>query len=432
MKDLFLPILYEVGLLALMIVSLPKLLYQCLFLKKYRKSLPQRLGMHFPKIDKGNRPLIWIHAVSVGETIAVSALARQLKKVYPEAIFVISSTTETGHEEAKRSLPFADHHVYLTFDLRFIVNRIVKRTAPNLVILSETDFWLNFLQSAKSYGAKIALVNGKLSQRSMARFQKFPFFSKKLFSLVDIFCVQNKLYADRFVNAGISEDKLLVTGNLKFDADSSLMSSDEVAKWSELLGIEPNQLVLTIGSTHDPEEKLLLATLKKIWQEHPHLKVLLVPRHPERFNIVADLLTQEKIPFLRFTKANKKRGGERVILVDAMGILKKSYQLSHLAFVGGSFTSKVGGHNILEPSCYGVPVLFGPHMHTQTELVELVEKYGCGKQVSEENLYKEMCSFLENSTKRAEYGASGKQLLKDLKGATSRTGEAILSLINGK
>lgn len=431
--DRFVNILYEVALWILTLISLPKLLYNFFVYKKYRKSLSARLGFQRPQFDRSKAPfVVWIHAVSVGETKAVSTLVRQIKNAFPDSKCVISSVTETGHAEALRSLPFADAHLYLPFDFSPLTRAIVSRVSPDLVILCESDLWYNFLRHAKNQGATIALVNGKMSERSMRRFCMVPFFTKRLLGLFDRLCFQNELYMERYMTAGADSQKCTVTGNLKLDEEYPQLSPQEAMQWRERLGIMPGQLILTVGSTHDPEEKLLISTLKNLWHKYPHLKALLVPRHPERFHEVAALLESEQVPFVRYTEIPRRTGDERVILVDTMGLLRTCYQLCDIALVAGSYTPKVGGHNILEPCWYGKPVLFGPHMHTQVEFVELMKRYGAGWQVHEEGLKAALEALLDDAAERYAIGQNGLQLVADQKGATARTWAQIKPLLAKK
>lgn len=418
-------LIYEFLLYLLAIIALPKMIYERMFEEKYQQSFAQRFGADFPTINKGDRPLVWIHAVSVGETKAVSALAKQIKKEYHNPIIVISSVTETGHAEAKRCMTFADYYVYLPFDFKWIISPIVQRTKPDLVIVCETDFWFNFLSKCKAVGAKIALVNGKLSERSMERYLWWPSFAKKLFGFIDTFCVQNRLYADRFKKVGVPEEKIVITGNLKFDEDYPKLAQSELALWKEQLGISPSDKVLVVGSTHDPEESLILDALKTVWEKIPNLKVLIAPRHPERFSLVGDLIASKHIPYIKYSHIGNRTGHEKIILMDTMGLLRKCYQLADVAIVAGSYTPRVGGHNIMEPCWFGVPVIFGPHMHTQVELVSLMSEYHAGQQVPEAELADTLIEYFQNETKRRELGRAGEKLVHEMRGATCKTWQAL-------
>jgi len=415
--------MYDFFLLLIGIIALPKLLYQMAFHKKYRNSLKQRVGIGFPEINKGKKTLIWVHAVSMGETKAIAALAKKLKKRSENVILLFSTVTETGLAEGKKSIPEADYHVFLPFDFNWIIKPIVKRVKPDRVILCETDFWYNFLNASKVEGAHLSVVNGKISVNSLKRFLKFPSFSRKLFSLIDSYCVQSNHYKERFLQLGIPEEKITVTGNIKFDSSFPKLSKEELNNWKLKLGIQPDDHVLVAGSTHDPEEKIILEACEKVWKTDPKLKVLIVPRHPERFDEVAQLLKKRGIEFSRYSEKSSRE--TPVVLVDAMGVLRQCYQSATLAVVAGSYTPKVGGHNIVEPCWYGVPVLFGPHLHSQPELLELVKEYQAGIQVDSSQLSHAIERLLLDTEQRKSLGQAGSRLVADLKGATDRTINAL-------
>lgn len=427
---MFFSFLYEIVLLIAALIYTPKLIYDYFVRKKYQRSLTRRLGFNFPLIDKGKKSLIWIHAVSVGETKAIASLLKTIRQELDQPIIVVSSITETGHAEAKRSLGIADYHVYLPFDFRFIIRPIIKRASPDLVILSETDFWYNFLHAAKDSGSIIALVNGKISDRSFKRFKKYPYFSNKIFSCFDLLCIQSNHYLERFKALGIDENKLKITGNLKFDDEYASFTDEQRETWKNQFQLHAENQIVVVGSSHDPEEKLILEQFKRVWSELPHVKLILVPRHPERFNNVAALLEKENIPYARFSQLDSNLKNAKVVLVDAMGLLRKCYQLADLAIVAGSYISRVGGHNILEPSWYGVPVIYGPFMHSQPELLELSENYGAGLQIPMEDLGKEVVALLKDSSKRLAIGQKGLQMLNDVKGATQKTWETLQQFFN--
>lgn len=420
--------IYELVLWLLAIVAFPKLLYDALFYGKYRKSFLQRCGKGFPEIQKGNRQLIWVHAVSMGETKAVAALVKSLKAQRHHPLILISSVTETGHAEAKKSMPEADYHVYLPYDFKGIISPLVAKTNPDMLLISENDCWANFLHAAKKCGAYIALVNGKLSERSQKRFQWFPQFAKTLFGSIDLFCLQSEHYQKRFEALGIAKEKMVVTGNLKFDDALICLNDSEKNNLRTQWGIGPSNKVLVIGSSHDPEERLLLEVMEKVWAWEPTLKVIIIPRHPERFNAVAALLESMKIPFGRHSqKANLSDRANKVVLIDAMGMLRNTYQIADVAIVAGSYTPKVGGHNIIEPLWCGVPTIFGPYMHTQPELVEIVSRFSAGLQLPLENLEGQLRLLLKEIEPAASLQRNGLNLVASMRGSTERTLAALTS-----
>jgi len=355
--------------------------------------------------------VIWVHAVSLGETKAVIPLLRKILFKYPNTQIVFSSITVTGHEEAKKSLPKASLHFFLPLDFSWIMKKVVQRIKPDLLILVETDFWFNLMNEVKKSGALVAVVNGKISLRSFKRFRFASLFSKRLFSLIDCFCLQNELYLKRFLELSIDPKKLFVTGNLKFDTSSSL----EPRKAT-------HDLTLLIASTHRGEEEALLPILKKLWETYPDLKVFLAPRHPERFSEVEKLLIHNNISFTRSSQAQPH---SNILLIDAMGQLDSFFSISDLAIIGGSFTGKVGGHNILEPLKVGIPVLFGPSMFAQEELVHLVLKAKAGIQTPLSQLSTHLTHLLASKSERKAMGEAGLRLVQDLKGSLNRTLEKL-------
>lgn len=413
----------------LALVALPNFLYQMIVHGKYVHSFSQRLGIGVPEIDK-DRFTVWIHAVSLGEARAAAALAKKIKESYPECCLIISTITETGQRDAKKSIPFADHYLYLPFDFSFTVKRVLNKIKPQLVVLVETDFWFNFLTEAHKNGAKIALVNGKLSERSTNRYQTFKFFADKLFSSIDLFCVQTEEYKERFLKIGVPSEKVVVTGNMKFDHDYPVISALEKEEWMQKLNLSKDHPVLTIASTHNPEEAELLSVLEKVWEKHPELKVLIAPRHPERFQEVATLCTTKKLAFSTFSSLkNANIKPEKLVLIDVMGKVKTLFQVSNLAIVAGSFGSHIGGHNILEPSAYGIPVIFGPHMHEQSELLNFSIHYKAGCQTSLNELSDKIIQFIDSPALCKEYGENGLKLMQENKGAVDKSWSSIKSML---
>lgn len=360
-------------------------LYALTYLPKiFSAKYTERRHFKMPLIQKTTKPLIWIHAVSVGETKAIVKLARKLKEHY-NATLVVSNITGTGHQEAKKSLNFADYHVLLPLDFSWTMKRLAKEAKPDILILTETDFWYHFLKYCKEEGALIAVVNGKISERSYDRLKTLPRIANKLFNPVSLFCVQSQLYADRFLSLGVPAAKLHTFPNLKYDDTPPPIDPASLQEFKTRLGIVPGDYVIVAGSTHPGEEQLIVQAF--LQAKIPQSKLLIVPRHPERFNAVAVLLENEVGKISRFSQNQKP---EQITLIDTMGILRQCYAIGDIAIVGGSFVPGIGGHNILEPSFFHKPVLFGPHMEGQPDMVDIMLKYGIGKQTDRENLSEEL------------------------------------------
>lgn len=408
--------LYQIVLHLLALFYFPKILLT----KKGRKTFLAKLGKGFPKVDKGERPLIWIHAVSLGETKSIVSLVKRLQAHPTRPLVLLSTATLTGHEEGKKALKEADYHVFMPFDVSYIISPIVKNVAPDLVLVAETDFWPCFQRTAKRCGASLCLVSGKLSEKSLSRHQLVRRFSRFLLEPFDRFLLQSALHQTRFSLLGVSQEKMSVTGNLKLDGAEEVGDVDAFgAQWKMKRG-DP---ILTFGSTHRGEEEILVPVIKTLLKQFPLLKVFLVPRHPERFDEVAALLTQAQLPF---TRSTEKRSSS-MILVDEMGLLKKCYALSQVAFVAGSFIPKIGGHNILEPLFFSTPVLFGPHMHAQSDFRDLVLTAQAGLQVTEDSLLPTLTTLLTHPPQRTLMATHGRTLLQRNHGSLSTTLNELLS-----
>jgi len=385
------------------LVFLPKIFWESR--KKQFPSIKERLGLDLP--DPRGRSVYWIHAVSVGEVKSAKPLFEKLRAQYPDAFILVTTASVTGQEEAKRSLKKADAFRYLPLDFSWITKRWAKRLKPKALLFIESDLWYNLVKYVSENGGKIALVSGKMSERSAKRYKFASGYSRKLFSRFDRILVQNEEYFERFRNIVDDPKKLFVGGNLKFDATPVAIDRSRYDL--------PTGIIVTC--THAPEEEELLDALMPVG-----LPIFLAPRHPERFQEVALLLQQKEIPFIRWSEFEKKRGGERVILIDGMGLLPIFYAFSRLAIVAGSFSSRIGGHNILEPCLYGVPVFFGPHMHQQKELTERLLASGAGVQATIAELPVMLETFLANPGSQL---LAVQKLLVEAQGPLEKTWECL-------
>ncbi len=382
--------------LILILYFFSKFFFERVFLRKKRSALLQRLGLQsYPPLKKKGTPLIWIHAVSVGEAKAAATFLHKLRGEYPHATIIVSSVTETGHEEAKRSLKDADLHLFLPFDFSFSIRRVLQAFPIELLFFIETDLWYNFIRLAKKQGAKVFLVSGKISQRSANRYRLGSFFSKKLFFLFDRICCQSEPFKERFVTAGAPLEKLCVTGNLKFDLASCHIPEKEKLRWRKQFSTSASDRFVTIASTHAKEEEGILASLSEFLTARKEVRLFLAPRHPERFSSVAKLLAEKGFSYTTLSCLEKDK---QIILIDRLGFLPICFSLSRLAILGGSFVDKIGGHNIFEPISYQIPVLFGPFMFAQEEMVGHVLKQSCGAQISLSDLGPSVARYFDDTS----------------------------------
>ncbi len=405
--------IYDLFIVLFVIVSAPKILWQTVRGKRLC-TLRQRFGTR-PPYGKPGLQKIWIHAVSVGEIKAAQPLLKLLRQREPTASILVTSTTVTGLEEARRSLSEADLFRFLPLDFSWIMRRWIRFFSPDLLLFVEGDVWPNLIYQAKKAGVKTALVSGKISERSTKRLSYVPFLARRLYFSLDLLSTQNEEYSRRF--ASLVGRPIQVTGNLKLDIQASAIDRETARRH---FSFAPEQIALTLSCTHAPEEKELLETLSPLWKEYPDLVIFLAPRHPERFDEVGELLSKMGFSFCRWEESRKE---EQIVLVDAMGKLPICYTASALAIVAGSFSSYVGGHNVLEPFLFGCPVLFGPNMQDQREFARLALASGAAWQGPQQELAQAIRDRLRLSEKLRE---SAKQTGDQNRGSAQRTFDAII------
>jgi len=373
-----------------------------------------------------NRPVIWLHAVSVGESIAARPLLKALRGRYPGHAILVSNTTETGRGTAS-SFPEKDLCIYFPFDFLPAVRRTLDSIRPELVIIMETEIWPNFTREAASRNIPVILANGRISDRSFARYLKFSWFFRHALQLFSRLCMQTETDCERIIAIGASPGRTVKTGNLKYDIPSRQVDQDEKRQLKEQFSIPDGLLVLMAGSTHSGEEQYVIDTYRNLLPVCDGLFLVLVPRHPERAAEVASLLERSGIPFRRRTslpcRSAFKKG--EVLLVDTVGEMMNLYALSDVAFVGGSLVP-TGGHNLLEPASLGVASIFGPHMGNFREIAGLVLQYGAGVQIDSPAELEESCRALITSSElRRVLGQNALKLMRDNGGATERHLEII-------
>jgi len=392
--------LYNFALVFLTLIFFPKFLADFLFKKKYRKSLKRRLLPKTPNVRR--KKVIWLHGVSVGEIKALSTLIPHIRKSASEAFIFVTTVTETGYAEGKRILKNIDEIQYLPLDFPWAVKSFVKALNPSLLVLVEGDYWMNLMREVKKCGGKTVVVNGKLSQKSLKRYLAFRPFAETIFSSIDLFCLQGESYLKRFLELGIPPEKLSVTGNLKFDIPyKEKVDPDTLRKE---FGIGEKDTVITAGSTHDGEEKLIFKAVSPLLEKDPHLKILIVPRHPERFKRVKELFTHPQVK-----------------VVDKMGVLASCYRISNLAIVGGSFVKGVGGHDLFEPARMGVPTIYGPYVHKQVDYDQMLSDSGGGVKLAPQELQSGLSKLILNPTQAKEIAQKGKNIAQKALGVSFRT-----------
>jgi 3-deoxy-D-manno-octulosonic-acid transferase len=414
-------VFYSLLLACAALLSLPWWTVQMLRLGKYRSGLAERLGRVPIRLNDAQPSSIWVHAVSVGEVLAVSQLIKDLQQQHPDRQIFVSTTTATGQALARQRFG-ANRVFFMPLDFGFAVRRYLNALKPQLIVIAETEFWPNLLHLARKRQTAVAIVNARISDRSFPRYKRFKWFFGRVLSEVDLFLAQTADDAQRLREIGAPTERVRVSGNLKFDirpnAQPALITGLRAA-------IGKDAPVIVCGSTAEGEEEPLLAALKVVQQQFPAAVMVLAPRHPERFEKVAALIASQGFSLQcrsQWQPAQLIRNG--IFLLDSVGELAAIYELADIAFVGGSLVP-TGGHNILEPAQYGAAILVGPHTFNFREIVTLFEQAGAVKTVTAETLPAQFLLLLGKPEDRRRMGSAAKDLFAKHAGATRRTLEAL-------
>jgi 3-deoxy-D-manno-octulosonic-acid transferase len=415
---------YSALLAVVLVLTLPYWLIQMMRHGKYRAGLRQRLG-NVPAHLAGTQPSIWVHAVSVGEVLAVSGLVNELRRRYPQHRVVVSTTTNTGQRLARKR--FGDSSVfYFPLDFAFAIRPYLEALRPSLVVIAETEFWPNFLRLAAGSGARIAVVNARISDRSLPGYRRAGRLLGRVLAHVDLFLAQTETDRARLVEIGAPAERVQAAGNLKFDvplpAAPPIVTSLRTALANA--GAGP---VIVCGSTVDDEEPLVLRAFENVLASHPRALLILAPRHPERFAEVAQMLEQLGIKFWRRSLWSGEALGGGVFLVDTIGELAWLYALADVAFVGGSLVPR-GGHNIIEPAQHGVAIMVGNHTENFRDIVGLFQSCDAVRVVGPAEFPLVLMELLSNDAERAALGRRAAETLKSQAGATARTVAALEQL----
>jgi 3-deoxy-D-manno-octulosonic-acid transferase len=416
------------ALLALgLLVSLPYWLWQALRHGKYRTGLWERLGRVPARLGgETSPPAIWVHAVSVGEVLAASRLVTELRRCFPQHRVVISTTTDTGQQLARTRFG-EDSVFYFPLDFAFAIRPYLSLFRPELIVLTETEFWPNFLRLARANGARIAVVNARISDRSWPGYRRWRHFWERVLRPVDLFLAQTEQDRERLANIGAPADRIQVSGNMKFDVPLPEPPPivDSLRAAFQQAGAKP---VIVCGSTVEGEEALLLHAFENVLASHPRATMILAPRRPERFGEVVQLLESLGIRFWRRSlwPGGPLSGG--VLLLDSIGELASLYGLGDLAFVGGSLVPR-GGHNIVEPAQHGVPILVGSHTENFRDIVRFFQSRDALRVVEVAELPLVFMELASNQAERKALGCRAAQAVRAQMGATQRTLEALEQLL---
>lgn len=385
---------------------------------KYHKRLGERYGF-YANVTRPRAHGIIIHAASVGEVIAATPLVRRIQQDYPDLPVTFTTVTPTGSDRVKAAFGETVTHCYLPYDLPVAINRFIDFIQPKLCIVIETELWPNLIHQLYRHHIPFIVANARLSARSARRYGKVRSYLKKMWLQINLIAPQDQISGKRYLELGYPKEKLKVTGNIKYDlsVNQALLEQIQVLR-NQWVKQRP---IWIAASTHEGEEEIILQAHRRLLKKYPNLLLLLVPRHPERFNAVAALIEKEKFPFIRRSSGELPNETIQVILGDSMGEMMLMYGIANIAFVGGSLVKR-GGHNPLEPLAFKMPVISGKHTFNFPEVFRMLLEVQGVLEVNStpEALERAVDALLHSKRARERFGNAGYEVLVENRGALQR------------
>lgn len=425
------PYLLDLLYFALVCVCSPMFVYRAWKDGKYREGWGEKFLGRAPR-RMGGSPCVWFHAVSVGEVMLLRPIVADLSRRRPGWEVVISTTTQAGLQVARKNFPDRVTF-YAPLDFSWATRRAMARVRPTVLALVELELWPNLVRSAKRVGARVTIINGRLSVRSHRGYRALRGPLRPTLRRLDSIAAQSEEYADRFIDLGIDRSKVRVTGSVKYDGLESDRDNDRTLALRRELGISPTDLVFVAGSTMEGEEAAALSAYRDARRSHPGLRLILVPRHSERFDRIADWLIAQGEGVVRRSRGPVSAARFEpapVILIDTIGELGNVWGLADVAFVGGSLFPGRNGQNMMEPAAFGASVLFGPYTSNFRDAVEgLLSRDGARRVSSPSELSSALIDDLNDPERALARGTAGRQFVLSQNGASSRTLAALDDLV---
>ncbi|NUQ61779.1 MAG: 3-deoxy-D-manno-octulosonic acid transferase [Pirellulales bacterium] len=424
------PYLLNVVYLLLIFLSLPWLLYQAVRKGKYREGFAEKfLGLVPRRTAEG--PCLWFHAVSVGEVNLLATLIRRIEEERPEWHCLISTTTMTGMALARKKYPKLAVF-YCPLDFSWAVREAMRRIRPTVLVLAELELWPNLVRAAEKSGARVAVVNGRLSEHSFRGYRRIRPLVAGILRRIGAVGAQDEAYAERFRRLGAPQTSVHVTGSMKYDGAETDRANPHTQRLRRLAGVRDDDIVFLAGSTQEPEESVALEVFRELRDPWPQLRLVVVPRHPDRFDSVARLLDRSGLPWQRRSQLDRTGAdpSARILLVDAVGELGVWWGTARIAFVGGSMGNR-GGQNMIEPAAYGAAVSFGPNTRNFRDIVATMLDRDAAVVVHDE---RELTGFVRRCLDEPEFaddlGRRARQLVASQLGATQRTFDLLAAMVD--
>jgi 3-deoxy-D-manno-octulosonic-acid transferase len=407
----------------LLLLASPVILLVLLAKKRCRRGLLQRLGRLPARLRHDGRPVVWIHAVSLGEAVAIVPLVRALRHRFPGHRMVVSTVTETGREAVEQRLEGLAEHCYAPLDFPWAVAKVVRFLRPSAFLFVETELWPNLLRALFRSGVPSILINGRLSSRSFGRYRVVRPFLRQVLGYVASCLMQSDRDVERIIALGAPPDRVVRTGNIKFDQPVAAGAGPQAGPTRAVMGVAPAADLLVAGSTHPGEEEQLLACFGALRREFPALVMVLAPRHIERVAEVEAVVRQAGFSVRRRSAAGSAAPTDvvDVVILDTRGELASLYREATVAYVGGTL-APVGGHNLLEPAQWGKAVFFGPHTDHCAEVADLLLRAGGAIRVADgADLAAAIASRLRDRATLDQMGLAAKRVVEENRGAVDRS-----------
>jgi 3-deoxy-D-manno-octulosonic-acid transferase len=380
----------------------------------YRKRWAERLGFCPYRLEKS----IWIHAASVGETLAAIPLVKAIKVRYPDMPIVMTNMTITGAARVKAAFDDSVMQVYIPYDVPSAIQRFIDRVNPVMALILETELWPNLFYVCKKNHIPIVVANARLSEKSNVGYQRIASMTREMLLAIHAMAVQTEVEANRFIALGLPAERVVVTGNIKFDIEVPADLTEKSAVLRTYLGSD--RFIWVAASTHATEEEIVLAAHKRILEKYPSALLILVPRHPERFDTVAQLVLQQGFQFVRRSQDVSYTPATQVYLADTMGEMLLMYAVCDVAFVAGSF-APIGGHNMLEAAVLGKPIVTGPCLFNFSEIsASLISAQGMVMVQNQHELADEVVRLFQQPAYRTVCGEHARHFVEANRGALTK------------
>ena len=428
--------LYNVLLLVYWATLIPMLIYRLIREEGFYQRIKQSIGFLPDDLKEkiSNRHAIWVHAASVGEIVAASPIVREMRKTHPNEVIIVSVVTATGFRMAHQIIKGADGILYFPLDLPYLTDRILTIVKPRAIVLVETEIWPNFLRIAARKNIPVMMMNGRISRRSSSRYRMITFFTRRVLSTIYVFCMQSRIDAQYIIDIGADPNKVIVTGNTKYDQTYGIVTDEEKKRYLKELGFDENTYPIMIaGSTHKGENVSVYKAFCNIRNHFHGAKLIIAPRYIHQ----ADLIYDEGVKHgVTMVKRSDMVAGKQIagpydgVLLDTIGELGRVYSLGDLIFVGGSL-AHIGGHNILEPAAHGKPIVVGPNMFNFVEIFDLLSSRGACVMVRNEEEFIDTClDILIHPEKAEEMKRHCLEIVEENQGATKKNLDELQRLLD--